>query len=294
MNVCLLLYLAHSVTYSQSLTLVGMESFTFLGEEFVLVAALAFDTLDDMRSALLLYNLNQKPPGSVEPPDAYLLRFFFQTPRLAQVPYLTLDPSPYWSSSSGLQVPFQVPCDERLIAFNLRRYHPGDFRSETFLIPARTLLMHVGDNTTGGEKRDIEWEEWGSSYAEPLHRHGQWPTYSCFVFGMRHILPMASFHDDRQVMIVRDLCPRRCMRASEGERNESNALHQALGCKSQYPRSIVKCVPLPTSIRDSSEVHLMISEDGIIVLEVRRLLVWVFMAARLMPLSCRATWLGRG
>ena len=267
----------------QSLTLVDILSFTFLGEEFVLVAASALNTSDEMRPALLLYNFNQRPPGSVGPPNSHVLRFLFQPPPLAQVPSaisLTSDPSPDWLSSSDLQVPFQVPCDERLIAFNLRRFHRGNSRSETFLIPARALLEHVGDITTGGEKRDIEWDEWGSSYAERVRRHGQWPTYSCFVFGMRHVLPMAAFRDDRRVMIVRDLCPRRCMRASEEERNESNELHRALGCEEGlYPRSIVKCVPLPTSIRESSEVSLMISEDGIIVLEVRRTSVCVFRAA---------------
>ena len=281
---------------TQILTLIDILSFTFLGEEFILVAASALDGLDDMRPALLLYRFNQRPPGSVEPPGAYLLRFLFQTPRLAQVPsalYLTSDPSPDWLSGSGLQVPFQIPRDERLIAFNLRRFHRGDSRSETFLIPARTLLEHVGDITTGGEKRDIEWEEWGSSYAEPVRRHGQWPTYSCFVFGMRHVLPLTASRDDRRVMIVRDLCPRRCMRASEEERNESNALHRALGYEGPYPRSVVKCVPLPTSIKESSEVDLMISEDGIIILEVRRVLVCVFMATRLMPLGCRLTKPGR-
>jgi len=283
----------------QTLTLVDIVSFTFLGEEFVLVAASAFDPLDDMRPALLLYNFRQRPPGSVEPPDAYLLRFLFQPPLLAQVPsaiYLTSDPSPDWSSSSSLQVPFQVPRDERLIAFafNPHPFQRGDSRSETFLIPARALLEHVGDITTGGEKRDIEWEEWGLSYAEHVRRHGQWPMYSCFVFGMRHVLPKAEFCDDRWVMIVRDLCPRRCMRAREEERNESNALHQALGWEDQYPRSIVKRVPLPTSIRKSSDINLMISEDGIIVLEVRLMLVCIFMAARLMLLGCRMTELGRG
>ena len=236
-----------------------------------MVAASAFDSdpldVNDIRPALLLYNFKQAP-SSVEPPGAYLLRFLFQPPLISPVPsaiYLTSDPSPDWSSSSGSQVPFQVPCDERLIAFNLHRFHRGN---ETFLIPARTLLEHVGDITTWGEKRDIEWEEWGSSCAEYVCRHGQWPTYSCFVFGMRHVLPMAEFRDDRWVMIVRDLCPRRCMRACDEERNESNALHQALGWEGQYPRSIVKRVPLPTSIRKSSDVNLMISEDGIIVLEV--------------------------
>jgi hypothetical protein len=122
-------------------------------------------------------------------------------------------------------------------------------------------------------------------YAEFVCHHGQWPTYLCFVFGMRHVLPMAEFRDDRWVMIVRDLCPRRCMRAREEERNESNALHQALGWEGQYPRSIVKRVPLPTSIRKSSDINLMISEDGIIVLEVCLMLACIFIAARLMPFN---------
>jgi len=59
------------------------------------------------------------------------------------------------------------------------------------------------------------------------------------------------------------------MRASKEEREESNALHQAMGAKEPYPRSIVKSVPLPRSIKDSSDVDLMISEDGIVALEVR-------------------------
>jgi hypothetical protein len=102
-------------------------------------------------------------------------------------------------------------------------------------------------------------------------------------------MPMATVRDDRRVMIVRDLCPKRCMRVSEEERSESDALHHAMGCEGQYPRSIVRCVPLPATIRESSDVHLMINEDGIIVLEVRRTQVCVFMAARLMPLDYRMT-----
>jgi hypothetical protein len=66
------------------------------------------------------------------------------------------------------------------------------------------------------------------------------------------------------------------MRAGEEEREESNALHQAMGAKEPYPPSIVKCVPLPRSIRESSDVDLMISEDGIVILEVRCMRVCVY------------------
>ena len=70
-------------------------------------------------------------------------------------------------------------------------------------------------------------------------------------------------------MIVRDLCPRRYMRASEEEREESNALYEEMGTKEPYPRSIVKSVPLPRNFKDNSDIDFMISEDGIVALEVR-------------------------
>jgi len=59
------------------------------------------------------------------------------------------------------------------------------------------------------------------------------------------------------------------MRASEEEREESNALHQAMGTKEPHPRSIVKSVTLPRSFKDKSDVDVMISEDGIVALEAR-------------------------
>jgi hypothetical protein len=81
------------------------------------------------------------------------------------------------------------------------------------------------------------------------------------------------------------------MRASEEEREESNALHQAMGTKEPYPRSIVKSVPLPRSFKDETDIDLMISEDGIVALEVRstKTMRLYLMAARLMPTGCRRT-----
>jgi hypothetical protein len=64
--------------------------------------------------------------------------------------------------------------------------------------------------------------------------------------------PTCGDWDDRRVMIVRDLCPRRYMRASEEEREESNALYEEMGTKEPYPRSIVKSVPLPRNFEDKS------------------------------------------
>jgi hypothetical protein len=266
--------------------LAGMESFVFLGDNFVLVSTSTSPRIDDGQPSLLLYSFDQSLVRSRETPDSHLLRFLFPTGRPTHghsAISLTSDPSPGWSTSAGLQVPFQTPHDERTIAFS--RLYRRISRSETFLMPASALLRHISDTKIGGDGRDIQWESWGPTSAVP--HQNRWSVYTCFVFGMRHILPKAALRDDRQVMIVRDLCPRRYMRASEGEREESNALHQAMGAKEPYPRSIVKCVPLPRSISDSSNAHLMISEDGIMILEVRCRRVCVSMATRLMPSDCR-------
>jgi len=246
-------------------TLVNMLSFMFIGDNLVLASA-SMPHLDNERPTLLLYNFDQRPA-----PGTHLLRFLFSTPhpgRHHSTVLLTSDPSPRWSPSPSLRVPFQIPHDEQTIAIFLLRLSREDSSGETFLIPASSLLRHVS-NVPVGEGRDIEWASWGPPCIERVHRQGWagWSAYPCFVFGMRHILPKATPRDDRQVIIVRDLCPRRCMRASEEEREESNALYQVMGCEEPYPRSIVKCVPLPTSIKDSSDVHLMISEDAIIALE---------------------------
>jgi len=201
--------------------------------------------------------------------DAHLLRYLCpRSPRQGR-PYISLtsDPSPGWSSSPSLQVPFQIPGDERAIAFNLRHFRRGISYVQTFLIPASALLRHVTDSTVEEGRRDIEWESWGRSFIEPIPHQGRWSVYTCFLFGMRHILPEVVSRDDRLVMIVRDLCPRRYMRASEEEHEESNALYQVMGCSEPYPRSIVKSVPLPPGINRSSDVELMMSEDGIVILE---------------------------
>lgn len=244
-----------------------MISFVFVGDSFVLTSASTSPPLDYDQPSLLLYSLDQTIVRNMEIPNlnSHLLRFLFPTERPTRghsIITLTSDPSPIWPTVSDLQVPFQLSRDERTIAFRLFRGNP---RSETFLIPASALLRHVGDTEIG---RDIQWESWSpATSVVPLQ--DRWTVFTCFVFGTRHILPKAAHHDDRRVMIVRDLCPRRYMRASEEERKESNALLQAMGAKEPYPRSIVKSVPLPRSFKDISDINLMISEDGIVAVEVR-------------------------
>ncbi|KAI9513051.1 hypothetical protein F5148DRAFT_972382 [Russula earlei] len=278
-----------------SVTLLGIESFTFFGDGYVMASSSPPRPLGNAQPALLLYSIDQRVAQNTESPHAPLLRYL---PPYSGVRgqslficLMTSDPSPIWSSSPGLQVPFQIPHNERAIAFTLRRrldLIQGNSYGPTFLVPASTLLKHVNNITVGEEGRDIEWEQWGAS-GSLVPYQGQWSVNTCFVFGMRHILPLVVVRDDRQAMIVRDLCPRRCMRASEEEREESNALHHTMGCVEPYPRTIVKCVPLPACISNGSDVELMISEDGVVILEVRHRHVCVIMAARLTPWGCRPT-----
>jgi hypothetical protein len=241
-----------------------MISFVFLGDNFVLASA-STSPLDYDQPSLLLYSLDQTLVRNIETPNSHLLRFLFPAGRPTRghsIIALTSDPSPIWPTVSDLRVPFQLSRDERTISFHLSRGTP---RSETVLIPASALLGHIRDTEIGS---DIQWESWSQATSiVPLQ--DPWSVYTCFVFGTRHILPKAALRDDRRVMIVRDLCPRRYMRASEEEREESNALHQAMGTKEPYPRSIVKSVPLPRSFKDETDIDLMISEDGIVALEVR-------------------------
>ena len=254
----------------QRVTSVGMISFIFLGNDLVLASKSTSPPLDYEQPSLLLYSIDQRPVRSTDTPDsqAHLLRFLFPAGRPAHghsVVALTSDPSLSWSSSPTLQVPFEIPRDERTIAFT--RLYRGTSHNETVLMSASTLLRHISDSKIGGEGRDIQWESWVPRSVVP--RQGRWSSYTCFVFGMRHILPKVALRDDTRVMIVRDNCPRRFMRASDEEREESTALHRVMGSLEPNPRSIVKSVPLPRSISDSSIVDLMISEDGFVVLEVR-------------------------
>ena len=253
-----------------------MTSFIFLGDNFVLASASTSLPPDYDRPSLLLYSLDQTLVRNMEISNPYLLRFLFATGRPSRahsIVSLTSDPSPIWPTVSDLRVPFQLSRDERTIAFHV---FPATSRSETFLIPASTLLKHIRDTEIG---RDILWESWSPATSVVPLQAGQWSVYTCFVFGTRHILPKAAHRDDRRVMIVRDLCPKRYMRASEEELEESNALHQAMGTKEPYPRSIVKSVPLPRSFKDNADIDLMISEDGILAREVRFTKLVVFMAA---------------
>ncbi|KAI9461008.1 hypothetical protein BJY52DRAFT_1415680 [Lactarius psammicola] len=243
-----------------------MRSFAFLGDEFILGPTLA-------PPALLVYSLEQRPADSTTHASTPLLRFLFGTHfRHISDILLTSDPSPERLPSAGLQVPFQIAGDERIIAMNLQFVDDREvLRCETFLIPAKALLGQI-ESLPIKDRHDVDW----GSYAQLIEHvpgHGGWDVWTCFVFGMRYILPRVVHLRGKPMIIIRDLSPRRCLRASEEERMESNALCHAItrGPCESYPRSILKCIPLPESIRDPQHVSLMISEDGIVVLDERNL-----------------------
>jgi len=242
-----------------------LRSFAFLGNNYILGSTLE-------PPALLVYSLEQSPDADGTPrANTHLLRFLFGAPFQDTTDVLLAsDPSPGRSPSPRLQVPFQIAGDERIIAMNVQYFRDREvYLCETSLIPTKTLLGYIESRPIKEGQHDVDWESYGPLLSERVPGHGRWDTWTCFVFGMRYILPRAVYLRGKPMMITRDLSPRRCSRASKEERDESNALHQVMtgGRRKPYPRSILKCMPLPESIEDPLNVCLMISEDGIVALE---------------------------
>ncbi|KAH8982610.1 hypothetical protein EDB92DRAFT_1893833 [Lactarius akahatsu] len=241
----------------------SMRSFAFLGDNFILASTAT-------PPALLVYGLEQRPAHDATHASTYLLHFLIGALIHETLDILlTSDPSPGWLPSAGLQVPFQIAGDEQMIAMNLQRVDNwGHLEGETILIPTKTLLGQI-ESLLIKERHDVVWGSYGSHFLERVPLHGGWDVWTCFVFGMRHIIPRVIRLHGKPVMVVRDLSPTRFLKASEEEREESNALHQAMtrGSRMSYPRSILKCAPLPESIRNPQDVNLMISEDAIVVLD---------------------------
>ena len=236
----------------------------FLGDNFILGSTLE-------PPALLVYSLEQSPADGITQANTHLLRFLFGTPFQDTTDILLAsDPSPGWSPSPGLQVPFQIAGDERIIAMNVQFFDEQEvYLCETSLIPTKSLLGYMGSRPIK-EGHDVDWESYSPLLSERVPGHGRWDVWTCFVFGMRYILPRVVYLHGKPMVIIRDLSPRRCLRASKEERKESNALYQVMmggPRRKSYPRSILKCVPLPESIEDPLNMNLMISEDGIVAIE---------------------------
>jgi hypothetical protein len=261
----------------------NLQSFAFLGDNFILGST-------SVPAALLLYNLEQRPEDMTHD-NTHLLRFLFgthfQDPGGVSKILLASAPSPGWLPNAG-QVPFQIAGDERMIALYSQFF--DNWEDETFMIPMKTLLEQI-EKLPIKEGLDVEWE----SYCPQLIEHV--PDYTwehgllCSMFGMRYILPHLVLVDDKPMIVIRDVSPRRCLRASKEERKQSTTLYKAITSgprRKPYPRSILKCVPLPESIVPYWNMILLISEDGIVIIDdVRHWKTCVFNAARLIPLVCR-------
>ena len=263
----------------------NLRSFIFLSDNFILASTL-------QPPALLVYGLKQSPADGTAQASIHLLRFLFEHPLRATTDILLAsDPSPGWSPSFRPRVPFLITGDERIIAVNKKflddRAAP---QGETFLIPTKSLLVFI-ESVPIKEGYDVDWESCGKLLGERVPCHDRWDiVWTCFVFGMRYILPRVFSLNGKPMVIIHDLSPRRGLRASKEERKKSNALYKVMTRgprRMSYPHSILTCVSLPESIGDPLNVKLMLGEDGIVVREVCHRNTYIFVAARLMRLGCR-------
>jgi len=226
--------------------------------------------------ALLVYRLKQRlgPADDTIQISTHFRRFFLgnqlQTPHGTSYILLASNPSPGWSPNAE-QVPFHVAGDERVIAM-YSRFYDGWWGS-TYLIPAKAFLRQI-EILPLEEGLDVEWEAHDPQLIENIPEHQSWDeSWPYVVFGMRYVFPGVVNLDGKPNILIRDLSPRRCLRASKEEREESDALYEATARPASRtgepnPRSILTCVPLPENIVPNWNTRFLISEDGIVVLEL--------------------------
>ena len=126
------------------------------------------------------------------------------------------------------------------------------------------------------EVLDVDWELHGPEFIEHLPVFDIWDRWISIiplVFGMRYIVPTV-IRFDKPMIVIHDLSQRRCLRASKEERDESDEIYEAMTWtnyrdSAPYPHGIFKCVPFPESICLYPNAVLFISEDNIVVIEVR-------------------------
>ena len=178
-----------------------MQSFTFLGDNFILRSTSA-------PPALSVYSLEQRPADDSDTTQtsAHLLRFLFgsrfQGPQGTATILLTSDPSPGWLPSAG-QVPFQIAGDERMIAIYSEFF--GNRRREIFLIPTKILLRRI-ESLPVEEGFDVEWELYEPQLIEHVPEQSRWDDlWPYSVFGMRFIRPTVTYLDEKPMVIIRDL-----------------------------------------------------------------------------------------
>jgi hypothetical protein len=142
---------------------------------------------------------------------------------------------------------------------------------EKSLIPTEALLRYIA-SLPSKEGHEVDWVLHDPLLSERIPSLGRWDQGICSTFGMRYTFPQIVHICGKPMVIICDICPRRCLRASKEERQESELLYQTLmgvphRTDQPYPRTILKSVPLPESIRNRRNVKLMISEGSIVAVE---------------------------
>ena len=100
---------------------------------------------------------------------------------------------------------------------------------ETSLILTKALLTYIEKlPIKEGHDRDVDWRLHDSLLGECIPGRCRWDQGIFMTFGMRYTLPNVVHICGKPTIIICDICPRRCLRASEEERQESELLYKTL------------------------------------------------------------------
>ncbi|THH13361.1 hypothetical protein EW146_g6840 [Bondarzewia mesenterica] len=275
----------------------NLNSFAFLDERFVMVAMLFGPIAPN--PVLVIYDMSV--PCATEL-DVETARFHcaFELPDIRTgVPLFGLDirsdPSPNWTPSPDLHVPFHTEHRERLFVISLlgivSRIQQGALdifvTSRFFLDRAYMILEDQGKLTPyddAGEEGEEEqynvftWDDWGACHTRVMIRESNWTAWVCYVFGMKYISPAVVTRDGVSKIQIFDFGSSRVRRAvQDGSLEEEWDLVSESSLVSyrwlQYGSIstnlpyLVKEIPLPPQIQDTPSFALMISEDTLIALE---------------------------
>lgn len=243
-----------------------LRSFTFISNTLLVVACFyPLPEEDDYAPppALRIYNLIQaSTAGEATPIGALLLPHVWR--HLVRDDLLVYsDPSPSWSVPPGSTVPFHISPSDRILAINFEVATPLISQSSTFILTFDTLLSFVKEFEASSNhvENDLPFSLWRDQTIR-LPDHDRWTTWVCFMFGLRCVSPQPVLRDiGTKVIRVHDFHPLRRRRvmmdevAEEASESSNNRWHEA-------------DMVIPKTISNPDSLRLMLSEDGIVALEV--------------------------
>ena len=215
----------------------------------------------------------------------------FALPRMTFSPFdkivINSDPGPRASPNPKLRVPFYIDHSDRLILVELSRQRGEAAAGVDVFIPMHVFRPFL--RAARAPRRYVEWEEWGPAGTRVLPHTAEWPTWACYVYGMRYVFPRSiTASNGRRAIRVFDFHPTRLRQAratdaaddvdawtivtepgyvgtSETWEVEFWKQH---GVQSHLP-FLVKEILLPPHVRAAvnDDVSLMLSEDTIIAIE---------------------------